>query len=68
MKKGAVERNAAYWLGVWLLLSLEPSRNGAAHSGLGLSTWIIIEDNLSQSWPQASLIWAISQLRFLLPR
>lgn len=31
-------------------------------------TFITSSDNLSQTWPQANLICAVPQLRFLLPR
>lgn len=36
--------------------------DGAAQAWAGPSTSIISQDNLSQTWPQANLIWAISEL------
>lgn len=38
-------------------------KDSSAHSGLGLHASISHQDNFSQTWPQASLIWAIAQVK-----
>lgn len=43
-------------------------RGGPTHSGLGLSTSIINQENVPQSCPQAGLIEAIPHLKVLLLR
>lgn len=63
-------RNAAYWFAFCLMLSsiactnqAHVPRGGATHSGMGPPIPIISQNNLSQVWLQANLIWAIPQLK-----
>jgi hypothetical protein len=44
------------------------SRDGSTHSGLDHLMSVLNQDSLSQTCPQAGLIWAIPPLGFPLPR